>query len=156
MKNALLFSSGARNTFELRQSAPDSSGFFSSFFQWADEPSRKVGCMVSSHVSNIRPPSPVSKQVGWFLTELRTSIMTFTTTNAIATIDAIDDLRSFMNAHRAIEALAMNHQVGSEESLSHLNRSDLGILLCLVNTSLEERANKASQLARAALNEVRV
>lgn len=67
--------------------------------------------------------------------------------HAFRVVDAIDDLHSQLGALRALQQLTINEKGGSPESLAQLQRSDLAMLLSLVNTSLETHCAKARKAA---------
>lgn len=73
---------------------------------------------------------------------------------AWAVADAISDLQSHLRPYRAIEALTLNEKLGSEESIGSLQRSDLAMLLCVLNTNVEQRCAEAREAAVLATKEM--
>lgn len=57
--------------------------------------------------------------------------------SAYAVVDAIDELQHQLGAYRALEQLASNNVAGSPESLEQLQRSDLAVLLGVLNANTE-------------------
>lgn len=57
--------------------------------------------------------------------------------SAYAVVDAIDALEHQLGAYRALEQLASNNVAGSPESLEQLQRSDLAVLLGVLNANTE-------------------
>lgn len=66
---------------------------------------------------------------------------------AFAVVDAVDHLDSQLGALRALECLVFNEQVGSEEYLPQLRRSDLGTLLSVLTSNLEQHCAFARKAA---------
>ena len=67
--------------------------------------------------------------------------------SAFRVVDAIDDLHSQLGALRALQQLTSNEQHDSPEGLGHLRRTDLAMLLSIVNASLEAQCAKAREAA---------
>lgn len=73
---------------------------------------------------------------------------------AYAVVDAIEMLEVQMQPFRAVEALAMNEKLGTEESLGALRRSDLALLICVLTKNVENHFKQARELAAKSANEV--
>lgn len=74
-------------------------------------------------------------------------VTTDTQRRAYAVVDAVDNLDTQLSALRAVECLAINEQLGSEEYLPQLKRSDLAVLLSVLTTNLETHAARAREAA---------
>ena len=68
-------------------------------------------------------------------------------------LDEIGQLRQQMKAYRAIEQLTTNEMKGSEESMGHVQRSDLSMLLCVVNVAIEAQADLAHEICKQAVQQ---
>lgn len=66
---------------------------------------------------------------------------------AFAVVDAIDELQTQLGAYRAVEQLTKNDKLDREESLAPLQRSDLAMLLGVLNANLEAHCAKAREAA---------
>jgi uncharacterized membrane protein len=69
---------------------------------------------------------------------------------AFAVVDAINALRVQLGALRAVAQLTTNEQLGSEEALPQVRRSDLALLLRVLDSDLGahcETAHEAALLA---------
>lgn len=66
---------------------------------------------------------------------------------AFRVVDAIDELHSQLGALRALQQLTSKEQRDSPESLGHLRRSDLAMLLSMLSASLEAHCAKAREAA---------
>ena len=67
--------------------------------------------------------------------------------NAFRVVDAVDHLDSQLGALRAVECLVINEQIGSEEYLPQLRRSDLAMLLSVLTSNLETHCAFAREAA---------
>ncbi|MBK1683402.1 hypothetical protein [Rhodoferax fermentans] len=68
---------------------------------------------------------------------------------AYSVVDAVDDLDAQLGALRAVECLAINEKVGSEEYLPQLKREDLAMLLSVLTSNLQTHCATAREAAVA-------
>lgn len=74
-------------------------------------------------------------------------VTTDTQRRAYAVVDAVDNLDTQLGALRAVECLAINEKIGSEEYLPQLRRSDLAVLLSVLTSNLETHCAHAREAA---------
>ena len=66
---------------------------------------------------------------------------------AYAVVDALDELEHQLGAYRALAALTKNQQRVSAESLEELQRSDLAVLLAVLNANTEAACARVREAA---------
>lgn len=67
-----------------------------------------------------------------------------------AVVDAIDNLSCHFYAFEAIEQMLSPQKAGTTEDLAHVDRSALGFLLTMLNTSMREQITAARAAAEVA------
>ena len=67
--------------------------------------------------------------------------------SAYAVVDALDELDRQLGAYRALAALATVNLADSPESLAQLQRSDLAVLLGVLNANLEAHCARVREAA---------
>ena len=68
---------------------------------------------------------------------------------AFAVVDGLDMLENQLRPFRAVEALAMNEKLGSEEGMGGLQRSDLAILICVLTMNVQTHLAETREAAVA-------
>jgi hypothetical protein len=67
--------------------------------------------------------------------------------SAYAVVDAVDELDRQLGAYRALQQLATVNLAGSNESLDQLQRSDLAVLLAVLNANTETHLARVREAA---------
>ena len=67
--------------------------------------------------------------------------------SAYAVVDAVDELQHQLGAYRALAALAGSDKRINPESLEQLQRSDLAVLLAVLNANMEAACARVREAA---------